>query len=93
VTEKLTPAQARAIFRLWREKTVDLYGTDLDLTGDGLIDALDELTAEPRDRKFCQGCEYWGRGYASPTDKVPVWDCEHWDAREGFCPTERWREI
>jgi len=88
VTEKLTPAQARWI----EERAYQLREAGTHFVLAAFQDALDELTADPGDREFCQGCEYWGRGYASPTDKIPVWDCEHWNARDGYCPTDHWGE-
>jgi len=91
---KLTRAQVRWI----ENRACSLYETHT--WGSALEQAIHELTAKPGEKPYCQDCEWWGYesrakycvrdGVISVSDDRMGWGCNHPDARDSFCPIDRW---
>jgi hypothetical protein len=84
--------QAEWIYARWREICIDTYGHFEDITGECLLEALDELTAKPGEVEFCwpgrtwdRICQWW-KQYDTLGD---VEKCVHPDYRPGHCPLEK----
>jgi len=72
----------------------DLSSLELAVAQMPAFQAIEELTAKPSERGFCEekDCVWWEvgtrRDYRGGTFPHGLSYCQHKDAKEGFCPKE-----